>query len=397
MQICKNDIIKKILVPLFFTLVVFPVFAETKTTTASAIVTNTKSEMSQCSTESCLKDAATKAQEQLNNADDTKCANKNGDEIITAINGQAPAEQSPTVTNSDPQTYTEPEPKDPCDDAYTTGSQAWACCHATGDVYAWTGATCQCPEEGAAWDASTNKCISALEQKQKAYDEAKANEQSLANRTLTAVTTAATGIGGMELARGLAEQKADKEAEQDMAAYIATFRCTYGDGHQVKAGPEEIELPGGNDATMMSLRNEYFTLASDLKERKEALGLTPGIESETILDKSEMGLYDDENVGIESGAYASIYRATVLESEEDQAKIDEERKASKNRVIGGAVAAGVGVVGGIVGNSLINGKLSEKIKEKSEKKRLSDMSEQELSEFIKDQETIQKLIENVKQ
>ena len=222
-----------------------------------------------------------------------------------------------------------------------------------------------------------------IEKLQRAYDEAKANEQSLANRTLTAVTTAATGIGGMELARGLAEQKADKEAEQDMAAYIATFRCTYGDGHQVKAGPEEIELPGGNDATMMSLRNEYFSLASDLKERKEALGLTPGIESETILDKSEMGLYDDENVGITDGAYASIYRATVLESEEDQAKIDEERKASKNRVIGGAVAAGVGVVGGIVGNSLINGKLGEKIKENKENRNAKSSAALDRKENIK--------------
>ena len=192
------------------------------------------------------------------------------------------------------------------------------------------------------------------EELQRAYEDAKANEQSLANRTLTALTVAATGIGGMELARGLAEQRADKEADQDMAAYIETMRCTYGDGKQVKAGPEEIELPGGNDATLMSLRNEYFALASDLKERKEALGMTPGIESETILDKAQMGLYDDENVGISSGAYASLYRAKALDSEEDKTKIEEEQSASKKRVIGGGVAAGAGAVGGIVGNGLIN-------------------------------------------
>ena len=197
--------------------------------------------------------------------------------------------------------------------------------------------------------------LQALKEKQDAYEAAKENEQSLANRTLTAATIAATGIGGMELARGLSEQKADKAAEQDMAAYIETFRCEYGNGKQVKAGPDEIELPGGNDETFMKLRSEYMALAADLKERKLALGMKPGIESEEILDKSQMGLYDDENIGIESGAYSSFYRAQMLNSEEDQAKIDEDAKKSKARVIGGGIAAGVGVVGSIVGNLLING------------------------------------------
>ena len=103
------------------------------------------------------------------------------------------------------------------------------------------------------------------------YQALKENEQSLENRTLTAATTVATGIGGMELARGLSEQKADKDAEQDMAAYLATFRCEYGNGKSVKGGTTEIELPGGNDAEIMKLRAEYFALAADLKERKTAI------------------------------------------------------------------------------------------------------------------------------
>ncbi len=197
------------------------------------------------------------------------------------------------------------------------------------------------------------------EKLQKAYEEAKANEQSLANRTLSALTVAATGIGGMELAMGLAEQKADKEAEASMTAYIETMRCTYGDGKQVKAGPTEIELPGGNNAELMKLRSEYFALAKDLKERKEALGMKAGIESEEILDKSQTGLYDDDNIGINSGAYESLYRAKMLESENDQAKIDENADASKKRVIGGGVAAGAGVIGGTVGNAIINRKSDE--------------------------------------
>ena len=237
--------------------------------------------------------------------------------------------------------------------------------------------TCKCNDENLVWNKEKQVCESKqpvktkedkktqpdkekLNEAKQKYEEAKANEQSTANKTLTAVTTAATGIGGMELARGLSEQKADKEAEADMAAYIETMRCTYGDGKQVKTGPEEIELPGGNNAELMKLRSEYFALAADLKERKEALGMKPGIESEVILDKSQTGLYDDENIGITDGAYASLYRAKALHSEKDQARINEDKEASKKRVIGGAVAVAAGAVIGIAGNAIINKKSKQR-------------------------------------
>ena len=78
----------------------------------------------------------------------------------------------------------------------------------------------------------------------KAYEEAKSREQSTANKMLTAATMAATGIGGMQLAQGLAEQKADAEAEAAMKAYLATFTCKYGNNH-VNGGDMDVELPGG--------------------------------------------------------------------------------------------------------------------------------------------------------
>ena len=195
-----------------------------------------------------------------------------------------------------------------------------------------------------------------------AVDDSDASSQSKANRLLTSASSAATGIGSMELAQGLSEQKADRTAGQAMSAYISTMRCSYGNGKSVKAGTEEIELPGGNNANMMKYRTEYTALAADLKERKNALDMTPGIESEEILDKSQMGLYDDENVGINGGRYASLYRAQMLESEKDQEQIDAAKQTSKNRVIGGAVVAGAGVVGGIVGDELINQSLSSSTK-----------------------------------
>lgn len=185
------------------------------------------------------------------------------------------------------------------------------------------------------------------------YQQAKKRETSLANRTLTAMTMAATGIGGMQLAQGLAEQKADKDAEMAMDAYMATFRCEYGGGKSFKGGATQIELPGGNDSEMMKLRQSYFKLAADLKERKNILGLKAGIESLVVLDKVQTGLYDDEGVGVTSGAYGSLYRAK-MGNEADQAKLDEAGQVSAGRVKGGGAALGTGVVGGVSGDLLIN-------------------------------------------
>ena len=177
-----------------------------------------------------------------------------------------------------------------------------------------------------------------LEQKYRAY------------KTLGAVTMAATGIGGMELAQGLAEQKADKDAELDMDAYLATFKCEYGN-NRAKGSETSVELPGAN--TLFDLYQEYMTLAADLKERKEALGLKPGIESEVILDKANTGLYDDTSTGITNGTYASLYRAK-MGSDVDRAKLQEISDTSKKRVTGGAVTAGAGAMVGIGGNILLN-------------------------------------------
>lgn len=201
--------------------------------------------------------------------------------------------------------------------------------------------------------AELNTISQNLKKLEDAYQQAKERETSLANRTLTAMTMAATGIGGMQLAQGLAEQKADKDAEMAMDAYMATFRCEYGGGKSFKGGATQIELPGGNDSEMMKMRQSYFKLAADLKERKNILGLKAGIESLVVLDKVQTGLYDDEGVGVTSGAYGSLYRAK-MGNEADQAKLDEAGQVSAGRVKGGGAALGTGVVGGVSGDLLIN-------------------------------------------
>lgn len=191
--------------------------------------------------------------------------------------------------------------------------------------------------------------MSVLEQK---YEAAKAKEQSLANRMLGAVAMGAGGIGGMMLASGLAEQKADKDAEMDMTAYLATFKCDYGAGMNIHGGQTNVELPGASE--LVPLYAEYVMLANDLKKRKEQLGLKPGIESKPILDSATTGLYDDVGVGITSGAYASLSRALADPDGADAKKWAAQVEATKQKTKTGVVVGGAGVAGGAVGNLIIN-------------------------------------------
>ena len=191
--------------------------------------------------------------------------------------------------------------------------------------------------------------ISGLEQK---YNSAAAREQSLANRMLGAAAIGAGGIGGMMLASGIAEQRADADAERDMAAYLATFKCNYGAGMTVAGGQTNVQLPGAN--VLLSLYNEYITLATDLQARKEVLGMAPGIESEIISDAATSGLYDNTAIGITDGAYTSVSRALSDTTDADAVAWSAQQSETAQKVQTGGIVGGAGVVGGAVGNVLIN-------------------------------------------
>ena len=194
--------------------------------------------------------------------------------------------------------------------------------------------------------------INRLSKLEEAYKNAKERESSLANRMLSGATIAATGLGGMELARGIAEQSVDRDAAADMAAYLATFQCKIGDnGNKINGGDMGITTPGANQ--LINLYQSYVDLAASVKARKADLGLRPGIEADVVLDKSATGLYDDKGNGVQNGTYASLYRAS-RGKETDAQKLAEQSDASTNRVQIGGAAAGVGAVGGAVGNVLIN-------------------------------------------
>ena len=189
--------------------------------------------------------------------------------------------------------------------------------------------------------------ISILE---KEYNAAVSREQSFANRMLGAAAIGAGGIGGMMLASGLAEMSADAAAEQDMAAYLATFKCDYGAGRNIAGGTTNVQLPGAN--ILLPLRNEYIALATDLQQRKEQLGLLPGIESN--IPEEMPGLYDNVSIGVTDGAYASVSRALTNPDGADAAEWGAQSVESENKVKTGGSVGGAGVVGGAIGNILIN-------------------------------------------
>lgn len=180
----------------------------------------------------------------------------------------------------------------------------------------------------------------------------KDKEQSTANKLLGAAGIGATGIGGMQLASAMAEDNADDAAEESMRAYLATFHCNYGDGKNIRGGERDIELPGGNE--LIGLYSEYVNLANDLKVRKTALDMRPGIESEPILDAATSGLYDDVAIGKTSGAYTSLARALMDPNGADAAAWAQQRADTADKKKAGLITAGIGAAGSLVGNLAIN-------------------------------------------
>ena len=191
-----------------------------------------------------------------------------------------------------------------------------------------------------------------IDELQQNADAMREREQSLANRMTGGIAIGAMGIGGMQVGAALAEQSADDAAERDMAAYLATFRCDYGSGLNIQGGETNIQLPGAN--TLLPLYNEYTTLAADLKTRKEALGMAPGIESEVILDAATSGLYDNESLGITDGVYTSISRALMAPGGTDASEWAAQRADTQQQLKTGAIVAGAGALVGVAGNVLTN-------------------------------------------
>ena len=177
-------------------------------------------------------------------------------------------------------------------------------------------------------------------------------ETSTANKLIGAAGIGATGIGTSQALSALSEQRADNRAEDDMRAYLATIKCDYGTGKTVNGGETGIELPGGNELTQYV--TQYKTLAADLKVRKTALGMSPGIESETIIDAAETGLYDNAATGKTNGAFTSLSRALSDETSADAQAWAQQKADTASKLKTGAIVAGVGAVGSAIANLAVN-------------------------------------------
>ncbi len=177
-------------------------------------------------------------------------------------------------------------------------------------------------------------------------------ETSTANKLIGAAGIGATGIGTSQALSALSEQRADNRAEDDMRAYLATIKCDYGTGKTVNGGETGIELPGGNELTQYA--TQYKTLAADLKVRKTALGMSPGIESETIIDAAETGLYDNAATGKTNGAFTSLSRALSDETSADAQAWAQQKADTASKLKTGAIVAGVGAVGSAIANLAVN-------------------------------------------
>ena len=177
-------------------------------------------------------------------------------------------------------------------------------------------------------------------------------EQSTANKLISATGIGATGIGASQALSALSEQRADDRAEDDMRAYLVTIKCDYGMGKNISGGETGIELPGGNE--LAQYVTQYKTLAADLKVRKTALGLAPGIESEIIIDAADTGLYDNAATGKTDGAFTSLSRALGDETGADAQAWAQQKADTANKLKTGAIVAGIGVMGGTIANQTVN-------------------------------------------
>ena len=83
---------------------------------------------------------------------------------------------------------------------------------------------------------SEEDSLAQIEELQANADAMREKEQSFGNRMVGGAAMGTMGIGGQMIGSALAEQSADSDAEMDMAAYLATFKCDYGAGKNIAGG-----------------------------------------------------------------------------------------------------------------------------------------------------------------
>ncbi len=181
-----------------------------------------------------------------------------------------------------------------------------------------------------------------------------ANRINLIDKAITGVSTAAMGLGGMQLAQGLGEQSADRDAAAQMQNYLSGIYCKY-PGNQVSYGATGVRLTGANELDL--LREDFATKAAKLKVLKQQLGIASGIESEieigNITYDTNGNIYSAQLAADDTGLYqnASANRG-VDEFSTAQQRVDSGE--TSERITTGAVLAGGGAAVSVGGHLLLD-------------------------------------------
>ena len=197
-------------------------------------------------------------------------------------------------------------------------------------------------------DDAQSDAQAKMESAQEKLNTAKENQTDWRNRLVNAGASAPTGYGAQMIATAMVEQAADSAAESDMRDWLTDMKCEYGNGQQFNVGNETIYLPGGDEISKYA--KEYKDLAEKLKKTKAALGLEPGIESETIYDRADYDLYSYEPAERQSGENASVSRTLMG----NDTKWAEQKEESERRENWGLGITATGILGGATANILIN-------------------------------------------
>ena len=199
---------------------------------------------------------------------------------------------------------------------------------------------------------------------EQAYQDARDIEK--AGRPLTALATGMTGTGGYMIASSISEKIADKNAEEDMKAYLANMYCDYGGGQQVDLGDTEI-IPDGGE--LFNYYQEYVNTANRLKSTKAALNLTPGIESQVVYTDAKYNLYNYQPAGARSTGEISLARA-LMDANSADATAWAEQKEKTNTLLGVGTTLAVGGIGTGLANRAYTNKYREqhqRLKEETER------------------------------
>ncbi len=238
----------------------------------------------------------------------------------------------------------------------------------------------KCTNSGGEWDLIGNNCTCPsgfnLMNDECTAEETKEqkDKNNVASNIVDGIAMGAIGIGASQAFSGYAEQMANDEAEKNIQELLNSVRCTHSKNKSIKLSENATTTL---TADMLDMKSEYVTLAASLKERKESLGLEPGIESEELINIYEANLYSNAPILTEmrNGTYTSISNALRDYSGDDANAWTTEKDDAKKQFQTGVAIAGAGAFVGFIGDVVIHGVDKEELPGPSSVEKYMDATE----------------------